>query len=284
MTVPQLVIDHCYAIVREHDKDRYLATLFAPQERRPHLWALLAFNYEIARLRELVSGPAPGEVRLHWWTEVIDAIYTGITVDHPVAVGLTAAIKQGDLPKSAFVNLIEARRFDLYDDAMPSLTDLEGYLGETSSVLIQLGSLVLAGAAAAGTATASGYAGVAFGMTGLLRALPIHRSRGQCYVPKDLLERTGLAPSDLLAPRPPANILKVIEELITVARDRLAAARKLRNDVPAAAMPAFLPVTLVDDYLAMLTRMGVEVLSQVAEIPQWRRQLRLWRKARKGEF
>ena len=32
-----------------------------------------------------------------------------------------------------FVDLIDARIFDLYDDPMPSLNDLEGYCGETSS-------------------------------------------------------------------------------------------------------------------------------------------------------
>ena len=34
-----------------------------------------------------------------------------------------------------FVDLVDARVFDLYDDPMPSLNDLEGYCGETSSSL-----------------------------------------------------------------------------------------------------------------------------------------------------
>ena len=40
------------------------------------------------------------------------------------------------------------------------MTDLEGYLGETSSALIQLAALVLAGEEALRTPTVSGYAGV----------------------------------------------------------------------------------------------------------------------------
>ena len=41
--------DHCTALVREGDRDRYLATLFAPAEHRGALFALYAFNVEISR-------------------------------------------------------------------------------------------------------------------------------------------------------------------------------------------------------------------------------------------
>ncbi len=39
--------EHCAALVREADRDRYLATLFAPAEHRDALFALYAFNVEI---------------------------------------------------------------------------------------------------------------------------------------------------------------------------------------------------------------------------------------------
>ena len=41
---------HCEALVREADPDRYWASLFAPADKRPHLHALYAFNFEIARV------------------------------------------------------------------------------------------------------------------------------------------------------------------------------------------------------------------------------------------
>ena len=72
------------------------------------------------------------------------------------AAASTAAIRVGrgaarrrsrefGLPLAAFDNLLEARIFDLYDDPMPTLNDLEGYAGETASALIQLGAMILAG-------------------------------------------------------------------------------------------------------------------------------------------
>jgi len=83
---------------------------------------------------------------------------------------LARAIAAGDLPLHAFRNMIEARKTDLYDDPMPSMGDLEGYLGETAAALIQLAALVLAGEEALRTATVSGYAGVAMGIVGTITA------------------------------------------------------------------------------------------------------------------
>jgi 15-cis-phytoene synthase len=275
---------YCQEIVRRHDKDRYLSSLFAPDDKRFNLWALYAFNYEISRIREAVSSPAAGEVRLQWWADALEVIYSGSPVGHPVAVSLAEAIAKGDLPKTGLSNMIEARRFDLYDDPMPSLNDLEGYLGETSSGLVQMASLLLAGAGTAATAAAAGYAGVAYGLTGLLRALPIHRARGQCYIPRDLLEAEGLTPTHILEGRKEPALARVLQKMRDLASDRLVEARRCRADIPAAALPAFLPLALVDDDLAAMQRSGLSMLDHVSEVPQWRRQWRLWRKARRREF
>ena len=53
--------DHCEALVRAGDKNRFLATLFAPQKYRRALYALYAFNLEVARTREQAREPMPGD-------------------------------------------------------------------------------------------------------------------------------------------------------------------------------------------------------------------------------
>ena len=153
------------------------------------------------RIRETVSEPRLGEIRLAWWRDTISGLFAGTPGDHPVAQALMPAITAGGLPITPFLSLIESRQFDLYDDPMPTLGDLEGYLGETSSAILQLGVMILAGGEAARLAEASGFAGVAYGLTGLLRSLPVHRARGQCYVPKDVLAKHGLTPAQWLSAR-----------------------------------------------------------------------------------
>ena len=284
MSIQAVATAYCRDIVRRHDKDRYLASLFVPEDKRPHLWALYAFNYEIARMRESISQPMAGEVRLQWWSEALGSLGVDGSADHPVLGAVSAAVKAGSLPIPALMGLIEARRFDLYDDPMPTLTELEGYLGETSSMLIQLASMILAGKDAAMAAGAAGYAGVAYGLAGLLRALPLQRARGQCFVPRDLLALEGLQPSDLLAGRPREALARVIGKLIGIAQERLGQARSERGSIPEAAMVAFLPASLTEAYLRTLARRASDVIDHVVEVPQWRRQITLWRMARRGSF
>src|SRR5256885_12928157 len=70
------------ALVRRHDRDRFQTVLFAPAARREALFALYAFNYEIARVRESVTLPMLGQIRLQWWRENIAAAFQGGAIRH----------------------------------------------------------------------------------------------------------------------------------------------------------------------------------------------------------
>jgi len=271
-------LDYCHDLVRAGDKDRYLSALFAPDHLRPNLLALYAFNIEIARIRETVSEATLGEIRLKWWHDAIEGLYAGEPAGHPVTEGLAPVITEAGLPKQAFINMIEARQFDLYDDPMPSLGALEGYLGETSSMLIQLAAMIFSRDAAQALADVSGLAGVAMGITGLLRSLPLARARGQCFIPKDMLERHGLSPAHVLAARDPETIEKVLAELRAHAEKRLTEARA--KAIMAETFPAYLPASLTSLYLARLAKLGARSLSEIADVAQWRRQWALYRNAR----
>src|SRR5580658_3540739 len=121
---------YCEALTRDHDRDRWLAGLFAPADARLHLYALTAFSYEVGRLRDFVREPLAGEMRLEWWREALGGAGRGEVSGNPVAAALLETIARFRLPRQAFDNLLTARLFDLYDDPMPSLNDLEGYCGE----------------------------------------------------------------------------------------------------------------------------------------------------------
>src|SRR5215831_19928675 len=74
------------ALVQRHDRDRYQTVLFAPAAHREALFALYAFNYEIARVRESVTEPILGRMRLQWWRENIAAAFEGNTIRHQPVV------------------------------------------------------------------------------------------------------------------------------------------------------------------------------------------------------
>ena len=142
----QDAFDYCAELVRTADRDRFIASLFAPAERRGALHALYAFSAEIARVREVAHTALPGEIRMQWWTDVVNRERDGEASANPVAAALLATMEQYHLRREVLLDLIEARRFDLYEDPMGTLDDLEAYLRRTSSSLFSLAALILAGA------------------------------------------------------------------------------------------------------------------------------------------
>ena len=271
---------HCRSVVREADPDRYYATLLAPAAAQPDLFSLYAFAVEVARVRDAVSAPMPGEIRLQWWRDAVEGLARGDVAGHPVAAALLDTIGRFNLPAQAFVDLIDARVFDLYDDPMPRVNDLEGYCGETASALIRLGGLVLADGAEPGGAAAAGHAGVAYSVTGLLRALPWHARAGQVYLPADLLKQNGVTREDVVSGRGGPGLVRVCAELRALARRHLKAWESARATIAPAARPAFLPAALVDGYLRTMERPGYDPLDTPVEMPRWRKVWRLWRAAK----
>ena len=116
---------YCAELVRTADRDRYLATLFAPAQHRDALFALYAFAVEIARVRELAHEALPGEIRLQWWSEVVTGERSGEAAANPVAGALLGTIERYRGPAAKLIDLIEAHRFDLYDEPMATIAELE---------------------------------------------------------------------------------------------------------------------------------------------------------------
>jgi len=272
--------EHCGALAREHERDRWLSALFAPEAARPHLNALVAFDYEVARIRGAAREAVAGEMRLAWWGEALSGARDTEAAAHPVALALIDTRAKFGLPARAFDNLLQARIFDLYDDPMPTLHDLEAYCGETSSALFQLAALILAEGQDVGAAEASGYAGVAFGLTRILRMFPEAGARGQIYAPRELLERHAVTAEDVAARRDSPGLRAALCELADEARRRLSEAEARLGHLPKSISPAFVPLGAVRLDLDRLRRRRGSPFAPFAAPPPWRRQWALWRWAR----
>ncbi|HXQ51784.1 MAG TPA: squalene/phytoene synthase family protein [Stellaceae bacterium] len=249
-------------LVREHDRDRFLTALFAPADRRESLLALYAFNYEVAKTREMVSEPMLGRMRLQWWRDSIAAIYDGTPVRrHEVVEPLAQAIRANRLTRVHFDRLINAREADL-DDAPPAdLAALEAY-AEASSVPLVLLALEVLGVRDEMAASAGRAIGIAFALAGLLRAAPFHARAHRAYLPADLVAARGIElHRTLFELRPTPGLADVAAAVAARARAHLDAARTLRPQVPRAALPALLPAVLAGRSLSALERAGYDVLA-----------------------
>lgn len=270
--------DDFLAALKQVDYDRYLSTLYAPPDKRASLAILYAFNAEIASIRDRAREPLTGELRLQWWRDALSV--EGAAGGHPLAEALAGVIDANSLPVSAFLNMLDARVFDLYNDPMPSRNDLEGYCGETASALIQLAALILDREAATNVASVTGHAGCAQAITGLTRLLPIHRARGQCYVPAEILAASGSTVASLLEGA--AGSEGAVLAMAALARQHLEIFRREAGAIPPKLRPAFLPLALTDSYLSRIENDPIKTLRQVVEPGALGRHLRMLRKAARG--
>jgi 15-cis-phytoene synthase len=271
---------HCEALVRAADRDRFLATLFAPAEHRDALFALYAFNVEITRVREAASEPLAGEVRLQWWSDVLRGTGRGEVAAHPETAALLASMARYHLPAERFEALIAARRFDLYDEPMAMVADLETYADGASSGLIALAAQVLLAGGEPDIGALCHHAGVAYAIAGLLKAFPIHAARGQLFVPLEVLERHGASRQDVAGGQATPQLRAALGELRERARHHLRQAQELLAAAPPAVLPALLPVALAAPMLARMERRDYDPFVPV-ELAPWRRQWLIWRAARR---
>jgi phytoene synthase len=271
------MFDHCEALVRSADKDRYLSALFAPAEHRGALFALYAFHIEVARIPDVVTEPLAGEVRLQWWSEAIYDQRPEEMRGHPIANALAEVIDQYRLPRRLFDDLIETRRAHFGRELFGSVDELERYARGTSSSLIELAARVV-GAAALEYA---GPAGISLGIVSLLRNFASDAVRGHVTAPADLMIQNSVLPQDILAGKTTVQIIALLGNLRDVAVRHYEEARVLIEREGHDAVAAWLPVATVPLDLRALRREASEPFAEV-EVPRWRRQWVLWRAARSG--
>src|SRR2546421_565404 len=196
---------HCEDLVREADKDRFLATLFAPAEARR--------------------------------------------------------------------DLLEAHRFDFYDEMFATRADLETYADQTVSAVIELALRIL-GAPAPGHRELAQSAGIAYGIIRLARSFAFHASRGKIFIPEEILAARGVARGDILAGRSSDALRAALADFRSQARSYLDAIRDALTDLPDRFVDALLPVALLRPYLARMERSDYDPFRTAVEVPQWRKQWR----------
>jgi phytoene synthase len=269
----------CEDTVRRFDPDRYFASLFAPASRRPLLFVLYAFNYEISRVGLQSREPMMGVIRLQWWRETVEQAREGRPRAHPVAVGLAALFAGCAPPQGTFETIIDAREFDVVPDSFADLDALEAYGEATSSNLMRIAAFVLTGEA--GAEPFLKHAGVAYALSGLLRAIAAHAVRRKSYFPLDILSTEGATVETVFAGRISPSLRRVIRRLACCAREHVAAARK---SAAGTSFVAALPCALVPGYLKRVMREDFDPFNAAPDTPLFRRQLSLLRAATFGRL
>lgn len=226
--------------VRAHDPDRFLCALFAPAARRGAIFALTAFNHELARAREAATNPIAAAIRLQWWRDAVEEAAAGKPARrHEVAEPLAEAIRAGALDPAALLAMAEAREAEADEEGLATEADFVAWLRGTAGGWSAAAGRAL-GADPEGAEVLRAL-GAAYGLAGVLRSVAAHAAQGRCLLPRDRLAEAGLSAEAAVAdPRTPELRALVAE----MAAEGLAALGAARRDIPAGSIAAALPAVL----------------------------------------
>ena len=192
--------NHSQDITSKNDHSRYLVSLCAKDAAaKQALWAIYAFNHEVAKTREIVSDTTLGLIRLTWWREAINHIYGKPTEqkrtldDHPILQELAFAVNTFDLEYDHFQTILLGREFDLEDVQPQNINGLLTYLDNTNLPLLKLTAQICD--LEIGTDIKEENLqnlARANGLAGLLRAIPFHAQHNLTMLPSDLIAKNDV--------------------------------------------------------------------------------------------
>jgi len=240
--------------------DRYLGARLAPRHARRDLIALAAFVGETARIVAAAREPLVGEMRLQWWCDALEPGRAGASTGNPIADALREAIDRHALPAELVSGLLDARSLALETGFAGDGMALDAYLDATEGTAFRLAARILGVPPGEAAERLLFAAGQAYGRVQLLRTVPLVRAADRRSSPPDLV-------NDWAVLAPP---------MLEGARSWLQEARRQSRAIPLA-IPAVLPVALVEPYLTALERLGPEIVRARADIYPLTRVWRLWR-------
>jgi phytoene synthase len=271
------------AQVRQHDHDRYLTGLFAPEPLRPHLWALYGFNAELARVRETVSEPAMGEIRLQWWRDAVTGMADGGQAPRqPVAQALAEAMTAGHLAPADLQRMIDARTPELYDDIPKDWAAFEAGQDALEGQVTAMAARLLG--ARDKEVEAARAVGQAWGMVAALRHSSRYAAMNRVRLPEDRMTALGVTVRQLYQPGGSAGQKALLGEIAIAARQRLETARAMMDGAAPVARSALLLAPLVRSDLKRLARVGYDPSVNIGVGGHPGRIVRLYWTAARGRF
>ncbi|KAJ1639782.1 isoprenoid synthase domain-containing protein, partial [Pavlovales sp. CCMP2436] len=244
-------------MVRNFDHERYLCNLFLPPPARPTMFAVHAFNLELARVREVVSEPTIRRMRFQWWRDTLESSSRGRPSANPVAEGLANVLAARPLMRPWLDRLIVMREVDLDIVQQPeTMSWVDDYAAGTAGSLVHCAVEAVDAGSLDAAHEAARHIGRAHGLVTALRGTPFHLAQGYTYLPRALTAAHGVLPRDLFNGRRVPALDAAVGELAESARQSLREGDAIASKLPAHARAAVVPAAVCGTYLAALASVG----------------------------
>jgi len=190
---------YCERLARSHYENFSVATWFLPKRLRQHFFNVYAYCRISDDLGDETGNPTASLQLLDEWEAELNACYSGVP-RHPVFVALSGTVREFDIPKHEFVDLLTAFRQDQTVTRYETFADLGGYCKNSANPVGHL-VLYLCGYRDRERQQLSDYTCTALQLANFWQDVTRDYDLGRVYLPLEDLERYGVSQADIAAKR-----------------------------------------------------------------------------------
>ena len=220
---------YCQRLARSHYENFSVATWFLPRHLRQHFCNVYAYCRISDDLGDEVGDPKASLQLLDQWEAELDACYAG-EPRHPVFVALAETVREFDIPKQPFADLLKAFRQDQYINRYATFQDLVGYCQYSANPVGRL-VLYLCGYRDEERQALSDYTCTALQLANFWQDVSVDYAKKRIYLPLEDLARIGVTEDDIAQQRNTTAFCEMMRFEVARARDWFQQGRPLIKKV-----------------------------------------------------
>jgi len=183
--------EYCRRLARSHYENFSVASWFLPRQLRQHFFNVYAYCRIADDLGDEVGDTAASLQLLDQWGTELNACYDG-RPRHPVFVALTETVREFEIPKHEFADLLTAFRQDQSVTRYETFSDLLGYCRYSANPVGHL-VLYLCGYRDSERQLLSDFTCTALQLANFWQDVSADLAKGRVYLPLEDLRRFGLS-------------------------------------------------------------------------------------------
>jgi squalene synthase HpnC len=221
--------EYCRRLARTHYENFSVASWFLPSRLKQHFFNVYAYCRISDDLGDEVGDHAASLALLDQWESELDACYEG-NPRHPVFVALAATVRDCEIPKHEFADLLTAFRQDQSVPRYETFQDLLGYCRNSAN---PVGHLVLyvCGYRDAERQQLSDYTCTALQLANFWQDVSVDYQKDRIYLPLEDLRRFGVSEEDIRQGRNTAEFCEMMRFEVTRAGEWFAQGMPLASKV-----------------------------------------------------
>ncbi len=182
--------EYCSRLARSHYENFSVASWFLPKRLRQHFFNVYAYCRISDDLGDEVGDATASLALLDQWQQELDACYEG-NPKHPVFVALAETVRQFDIPKHEFCDLLTAFRQDQTITRFETFNDVLAYCRYSANPVGHL-VLYLCGYRDPDRQRLSDFTCTALQLANFWQDVSVDYAKGRIYLPLESLRQFGV--------------------------------------------------------------------------------------------